>query len=67
MENEIKLRAVTSLHPAINGEEEKQNRSLMKRIRIAQAEIKDGRKKMCTYPFYITQRLTEPQESHQQN
>ena len=41
MKNGIKHRAVTPSHLAANGEVEKQNRSLMKRIRIAQTESKD--------------------------
>ena len=50
-ENGIKHRAVTPLHPAANGEVERQNRSLMKRIRIAQAESKDWRKEIRKYLF----------------
>ena len=42
---------VTPLHPSANGEIERQNRSLMKRIRNAQAESKDLRKEICTYLF----------------
>ena len=34
-------RRVTPLYPAANGEVERQNRSLLKRLKIAQAENKD--------------------------
>ncbi|XP_052682769.1 uncharacterized protein K02A2.6-like [Crassostrea angulata] len=50
-DNCIKHRAVTPLHPAANGEVERQNRSLMKRIRIAQAESKDWKKEIRKYLF----------------
>lgn len=49
--NRIEHRRVTPLHPAANGEVERQNRSLMKRIRIAQAENKDWKKEIRTYMF----------------
>ena len=41
----------TPLHPAANGEVERQNRSLMKRIRIAKAENKDWQKEIQEYIF----------------
>ena len=44
-------RAVTPLHPAANGEVERQNRSLMKRIRIAMAESRDWKTAVRTYLF----------------
>ncbi|MEW8548477.1 MAG: DDE-type integrase/transposase/recombinase, partial [Candidatus Thiodiazotropha sp.] len=47
----ISQRRVTPLHPAANGEVERQNRSLLKRIRIAQAESKDWKKELRTYIF----------------
>nr|XP_034321902.1 uncharacterized protein K02A2.6-like [Crassostrea gigas] len=50
-DNCIKHRAVTPLHPAANGEVERQNRSLMKRIRIAQAESKNWKKEIRKYLF----------------
>ena len=40
--NGIKHRLVTPLHPEANGEVERRNQSLMKRIRIAKAESKDN-------------------------
>ena len=50
-ENGIYHRLVTPLHPAANGEVERQNRSLMKRIRIAKAENKDWQKEIQEYIF----------------
>ena len=50
-DNGIEHRKVTPLHPAANGEVERQNRSLMKRIRIAQAENKDWKKEVRQYMF----------------
>ena len=47
----ISQRRVTPLYPAANGEVERQNRSLLKRIRIAQAESKDWKKEVRTYLF----------------
>ena len=47
----ISQRRVTPLYPAANGEVERQNRSLLKRIRIAQAESKDWKKEIRTYLF----------------
>ena len=47
----ISQRRVTPLYPAANGEVERQNRSLLKRIRIAQAESKDWKKELRTYLF----------------
>lgn len=49
--NGIKHRLVTPLHPAANGEVERQNRSLMKRIRIAKAESKDWKREIQEYLF----------------
>jgi hypothetical protein len=45
----VKHRKTTPLHPAVNGEVERQNRSLMKRIRIAQAESLDWKKEIRKY------------------
>ncbi|XP_062578034.1 uncharacterized protein K02A2.6-like [Saccostrea cucullata] len=50
-DNCIKHRAVTPLHPSANGEVERQNRSLMKRIRIAQAESKNWKTEIRKYLF----------------
>ncbi|XP_061176109.1 uncharacterized protein K02A2.6-like [Saccostrea echinata] len=50
-DNCIKHRAVTPLHPSANGEVERQNRSLMKRIRIAQAESKNWKTEVRKYLF----------------
>ena len=50
-DNDISHRAVTPLHPAANGQVERQNRSLMKRIRIANAESRDWKKEVRTYLF----------------
>ena len=50
-ENGIDHRLVTPLHPAANGEVERQNRSLMKRIRIAKAENKNWQKEIHEYIF----------------
>ncbi len=49
--NDIRHRAVTPLHPAANGEVERQNRSLMKRIRIATAESRNWKTEIRTYLF----------------
>ena len=49
--NGINHRAVTPSHSAANGEVEKQNRSLMKRIRITQTESKDWWIEICTDLF----------------
>ncbi|XP_060076193.1 uncharacterized protein K02A2.6-like [Ylistrum balloti] len=48
-DNGIHHRRVTPLHPAANGEVERQNRSIMKRIRIAHAESRDWKKDLRTY------------------
>ncbi|XP_060078268.1 uncharacterized protein K02A2.6-like [Ylistrum balloti] len=48
-ENAIHHRRVTPLHPAANGEVERQNRSLLKRIKIAHAESKDWKNELRTY------------------
>jgi len=48
-ENAIIHRKVTPLWPQANGEVERQNRSLMKRIRIAQAEKRDWKKAIQEY------------------
>jgi hypothetical protein len=45
----IKHRRVTPLWPQANGEIERQNRSLLKRMKIAQAEGKDWKKEVRTY------------------
>ena len=43
-ENGIIHLRTTPLHPSANGEVERQNRSLLKRIKIAHAESKDRKK-----------------------
>ena len=48
-DNAINHRRVTPLWPQANGEVERQNRSLMKRIRIAQAEKRDWKKAVQEY------------------
>ena len=48
-DNDVKHRKTTPLHPAANAEVERQNRSLMKRIRIAQAESLDWKKEIRKY------------------
>ncbi|XP_021343899.1 uncharacterized protein K02A2.6-like [Mizuhopecten yessoensis] len=48
-ENGIVHRRTTPLHPAANGEVERQNRSLMKRIKIAHAQSKDWKTEIRTY------------------
>ena len=50
-ENGIRHRCVTPLHPAANGEVERQNRSLMKRIKIAVAESREWKKEIRAYVF----------------
>ena len=45
----MKHRKTTPLHPAANGEVERQNRSLMKRIRIAQAESSNWKTEVRKY------------------
>ena len=45
----VKHLRTTPLHPAANGEVERQNRSLMKRIRIAQAESLDWKQEIRKY------------------
>ncbi|KAK3733402.1 hypothetical protein QZH41_002706 [Actinostola sp. cb2023] len=45
----VKYRRVTPLWPQANGEIERQNRSLLKRMKIAQAERKDWKKEVRTY------------------
>jgi hypothetical protein len=45
----VKHRKTTPLHPAANGEVERQNRSLMKRIRIAQAESSNWKTEVRKY------------------
>ncbi|XP_054757939.2 uncharacterized protein K02A2.6-like [Lytechinus pictus] len=49
--NGVEHRKVTPLHPAANGEVERQNRSIMKRVRIAQAEKKDWKREVRQYMF----------------
>jgi transposase InsO family protein len=45
-DNDVRHRKTTPLHPAANGEVERQNRSLIKRIKIAQAESLDWKKEI---------------------
>lgn len=45
----IQHRKVTAKWPQANGEVERQNRSLLKRIQIAQAERKDWKKELNVY------------------
>ena len=45
----MEQRKTTPLWPQANGEEERQNRSLLKRMRIAQAEVKEWKKDVCKY------------------
>jgi len=47
----VKQRLVTPLHPAANGEVERQNRSLLKRMRIAKASGKDWKREIYDYVF----------------
>ena len=47
----IEHRRVTPLWPQANGEVERQNRSLLKRVRIAQIEKKDWREELETFLF----------------
>ena len=44
--NEIKHRRTTPLWPQANGERERQNRSILKRLRIAQAEGRNWKSEM---------------------
>ena len=46
---DVKHLRTTPLYPAANGEVERQNRSLMKRIRIAQAESRDWKQEVRKY------------------
>ena len=48
-QNGISHRRVTPLWPQANGEVERQNRSIMKRIRIAQAEKRNWEEELQTY------------------
>ncbi|KAL4231673.1 hypothetical protein ACF0H5_009252 [Mactra antiquata] len=48
-QNNIEHRRTTPLHPSANGEVERQNRSLLKRLKIAQAENKDWKKEIQKY------------------
>ena len=50
-DNGIEHRRSTPLHPAANGEVERQNRSLMKRIKIAKAENKNWKSEVRKYLF----------------
>ena len=52
----IEHRFVTQLYLAANGEVERQNRSLLKQIKIAQAEKKDWKKELTIYlrAYYST-------------
>ena len=47
--NGIQHRATTPLRPQVNGEVERQNRSLLKAMRTAQAENKDWKKELVTF------------------
>ncbi|XP_028413782.1 uncharacterized protein K02A2.6-like [Dendronephthya gigantea] len=49
----IRHRRVTAKWPQANGEVERQNRSLLKRIQIAQVEKKDWRKEMYICPLIV--------------
>ena len=51
IENGINHRLVTPLHPAANGEVERQNISVMKRIRITHAQSQDWKKEIRSYMF----------------
>lgn len=55
-DNDIEHRTSTSLWPQANGEVERQNRSLLKVMRIAQAEKKDWRKELLK--FFMAYRST---------
>ena len=48
-DNGIKHRKITPLWPQANGEIERQNRSLLKRMQIAQVEREDWKKAVLTY------------------
>jgi hypothetical protein len=48
-ENGINHRRVTAKWPQANGEVERQNRSIMKRLKLAQAEGKDWRRELVRY------------------
>ena len=48
-DNGIKHRKITPLWPQANGEIERQNRSLLKRMKIAQVEREDWKKAVQTY------------------
>ena len=54
----IEHRKTTPLWPQANGEVERQNRSLLKRMRIAQAEGKQWKEEVCKY--LIAYRSTPP-------
>lgn len=47
--NGIRHRRVNPLWPQVNGEIERQNRSMLKKMNIAQAEGKDWQKELRTY------------------
>ena len=49
VDNGVEHRKITPLWPQANGEVERQNRSLLKRMNIAQAEGKDWKKEVQTY------------------
>lgn len=51
-ENQIQHKRTAQLWPQANGEVEKQNRSLMKRRRIAQSEKKNWKEELETYLMY---------------
>lgn len=48
-ENGITHRRITPFHPSANGEVERQNRTLLMRIKIAQAEKKDWKREIRKY------------------
>lgn len=52
--NGIEHHSTTPLWPQANGEVERQNRSLMKRIRIAQAEHRNWKEELQTYLYRPT-------------
>ena len=48
-DNGIKHRTTTALWPQVKGEIERQNRSFLKRMQIAQIEREDSKKVLQTY------------------
>ena len=51
LDNDIYHRHTTPLHPSANGEVERQNRTLLKRIKIAQAEGKEWKSEIRKFLF----------------